>query len=209
MFWQKIENQYRDLLAKKNSEPPPARWLKLFAEALPDPSITLAYWPRTAGTGSLGRPRWVGYGSWQRRTAAARMQGAGSFRLDARAWRRRNACASTTLPAATTARPTHGTRQPEIVLIRRLSPNNRKIDVADRRDASRLLHPDLLWAMGRDLAAVHLGVRDRRDAIRKDLAKRKQRWFRATLKRRRNLSPASTPSGRNPRNSVVNPPSTR
>ena len=67
------------------------------------------------------------------------------------------------------------------LLVRRLSPNNRKIDVADRRDAARLLHPDLLWAMGRDLAAVHLGGRDRRDAIRKDLAKRKQRWFRACV----------------------------
>ena len=63
--------------------------------------------------------------------------------------------------------------------MRRLSPNNRKIDVENRRDAARLLHPDLLWAMGRDLAAVHLGVRDRRDALRKDLEKRKRRWFRA------------------------------
>ena len=48
-----------------------------------------------------------------------------------------------------------------------------------RDDAARLLHPDLLWAMGRDLAAIHLGARDRRDALRKDLEKRKQRWFRA------------------------------
>ena len=65
--------------------------------------------------------------------------------------------------------------------MRRLSANNRKIDVADRRDAARLLHPDLLWAMGRDLAAVHLGVRDRRDAFKKDLQKRKARWFRTNV----------------------------
>ena len=32
--------------------------------------------------------------------------------------------------------------------------------------------------MGRDLGAVHLGARDRRDALRKDLEKRKRRWFR-------------------------------
>jgi hypothetical protein len=32
--------------------------------------------------------------------------------------------------------------------------------------------------MGRDLAAVHLGVREQRDALRKDLEKRKRRWFR-------------------------------
>jgi hypothetical protein len=35
--------------------------------------------------------------------------------------------------------------------------------------------------MGRDLAAVHLGVRDRRDALRNDLKKRKPRWFRACV----------------------------
>ena len=27
--------------------------------------MQLVYWPRTAGTGSLGRPRWIGYGLWQ------------------------------------------------------------------------------------------------------------------------------------------------
>ena len=67
------------------------------------------------------------------------------------------------------------------LLVRRLSPDNRKINVEDRRDATLLLHPDLLWAMGRDLAAIHLGARDRRDALRKDLEKRKQRWFRACV----------------------------
>jgi len=178
MFWQKIENQYRDLLAKKNSEPPPARWLKLFAEALPDPSITLAYWPRTAGTGSLGRPRWVGYGSWQDGPLLRECKA-----LVPSGWTRAHGDGQR-LRLNDIARGKYRSPDPWYkatgnLLIRRLSPNNRKIDVADRRDASRLLHPDLLWAMGRDLAAVHLGVRDRRDAIRKDLAKRKQRWFRA------------------------------
>ena len=30
-------------------------------------------------------------------------------------------------------------------------------------------------------AAIHLGARDRRDALRKDLEKRKQRWFRTHI----------------------------
>lgn len=67
------------------------------------------------------------------------------------------------------------------MLVRRLSANNRKLDVTSKLDAARLLHPDLLWAMGRDLAAVHLGVRDLRDALRKDLKKRKPRWFRGCV----------------------------
>lgn len=53
MFWQKIENQVQELMAKKNPAQPPAAYLKLFAEALPEPAITLAYWPRTAG--KIGR----------------------------------------------------------------------------------------------------------------------------------------------------------
>ena len=42
MFWQKIENQYHDLLTKKKHEMPPAAWLKLFAAALPDRSTALS-----------------------------------------------------------------------------------------------------------------------------------------------------------------------
>jgi hypothetical protein len=180
IFWQKIENQYLELLAKKNPEQPPARWLKVFADALPEPSITLSYWRHTAGTGSLGRPRWLGYGTWRsgpllREVKALVPSGwirahgdGGRLRLNDIA---RGRFRSPDLWYAATGN----------LLMRRLSPNNRKINVADRRDAARLLHPDLLWAMGRDLAAVHLGVRDRRDAVRKDLAKRKQRWFRTSV----------------------------
>ena len=178
MFWQKIENQYHDLLAKKHPEQPQARWLKLFAAALPDASITLAYWRRTAGTGSLGRPRWLGYGTWRggpllREGKAlvpsgwTRVHGDGArLRLNDIALGRYRA-------------PDPWYNATGNLLMRRLSPNNRKISVEDRQDAARLLHPDLLWAMGRDLAAIHLGARDRRDALKKDLEKRKRRWFRA------------------------------
>jgi hypothetical protein len=37
IFWQKIENQYLELLAKKNPEQPPARWLKVFATRCRNP----------------------------------------------------------------------------------------------------------------------------------------------------------------------------
>jgi Uncharacterized protein conserved in bacteria (DUF2252) len=177
MFWQKIENQYHDLLAKKNPEKPPALWLKLFATSLPDASISLAYWRRTAGTGSLGRPRWLGYSTWR----------GGSLLREGKAlvpsgWTRAHGD-GTRLRLNDIALGKYRAPDPWYaasgnLLMRRLSPNNRKINVEDRRDAARLLHPDLLWAMGRDLAAVHLGARDRRDALRKDLEKRKRRWFR-------------------------------
>lgn len=177
MFWQKIENQYHNLLTKKHPEQPAARWLKLFAEALPDDSITLTYWRHTAGTGSLGRPRWLGYGTWRggpllREGKALVPSGWTRVHGDGRRPRLND------VARAKYRAPDPWYAASGNLLVRRLSPNNRKINAEDRRDAARLLHPDLLWATGRDLAAVHLGVRERRDALRKDLEKRKRRWFR-------------------------------
>ena len=51
--------------------------------------------------------------------------------------------------------------------MRRLSPNNRKIE-AEKGGVS-LLTPDLLQAMGLELANVHLGTANRGDAIVRDL----------------------------------------
>jgi Uncharacterized protein conserved in bacteria (DUF2252) len=177
MFWQKIENQYHDLLAKKHPEQPSPHQVKLFAAALPDDSIMLAYWRHTAGTGSLGRPRWLGYGTWRGGPLLRECKA-----LVPSGWTRAHG-GSKRLRLNDIARAKYRAPDPWYsasgnLLMRRLSPNNRKIDVADRRDAARLLHPDLLWAMGHDLAAVHLGVRDRREALRQDLEKRKRRWFR-------------------------------
>lgn len=175
-FWQKIEKQYRDTLAEKHPERPPDRWLKLFAGALPDPSIKLAYWRRSAGTGSLGRQRWVGYGIWH----------GGPLLREGKAlvpsgWTRAHG-GGTHLFLDQIAFGKYRTPDPWYaasgsLLMRRLSPNNRKISGEDLRDAARLLHPDLLWCMGRELAAIHLGARDQRDALRKDLETRKRRWF--------------------------------
>jgi hypothetical protein len=180
IFWQKIENQYLELLASKKPEQPPARWLKIFAGALPDPSITLGYWRHTAGTGSLGRPRWLGYGTWHSGPLLRETK-----QLVPSGWTRAHG-ETARQRLNDIARGRYRSPDPWYaatgnLLVRRLSPNNRKINLEGRRDAAKLLHPDLLWAMGRDLAGVHLGVRDRREAVRKDLAKRKQRWFRASV----------------------------
>ena len=167
MFWQKIENQYRDLLAKKNLELPPTRWLSC-RETLPEPSIALAYWARTAEPAASGRPRWVGYGSWHGGPLLRECKA-----LVPSGWTRAHGD-DQRLRLNDIARGKYRSPDPWYnatgnLLVRRLSPNNRKLDVADQRDAAYLLHPDLLWAMGRDLAAIHLGVRDLRDALRKDL----------------------------------------
>ena len=113
-FWQKIENQYHALMAKKKARAAAgalAQAVRRGAAGTFDHSRLLAAHgrhrqPRPA---ALARLRHLA-----RRPAAARGQGAGAVRLDARARRRRRGRASTTSRAANTARPTHGTRRAEI-----------------------------------------------------------------------------------------------
>ena len=67
------------------------------------------------------------------------------------------------------------------VVVRRLSPNNRKIEV--EKGKSTLFTSDMLQTMGFDLANVHLGTAERRDAIKRDLENRKRGWLTANARK--------------------------
>ena len=67
------------------------------------------------------------------------------------------------------------------MVVRRLSPNNRKLDAETH--PLELIDRRMLRVMGRDLAAVHLGVGDARKAIAADLAQRKDGWLADAVKR--------------------------
>jgi hypothetical protein len=176
-FWKKMQAKHRGVTAQKKVERPPKAYRRVFAGALPEDGVQLVYWRRAAGTGSLGRPRWVGYGLWRgapllREVKAlvpsgwTRVHG-GSRRL------RVNDIAGGRYRSPDPWYAARGS-----LLVRRLSPNNRKLEIDDDLGAKELLDPDMLSAMGRELAAVHLGVDDRRDAVRADLEARKRRSFR-------------------------------
>ncbi len=173
-FWRKIADQHKEVNSKGKT--PRAAWRKLFADALPEP-IPLDYWPRTAGTGSLGRQRWLAYGTW--RNGPLLREGKA---LAMSAWTRTHG-----RPADLRLKEIAGGhyRSPDPwydvsgkLLVRRLSPNNHKIDIAEQVG---LLRPDILSAMGRDLAAAHLSEPSRRGAVKKDLETRKRRWFRDSV----------------------------
>ena len=66
------------------------------------------------------------------------------------------------------------------IATRRLSPNNRKIEAAE---TPFLTSGKMLRAMGRDLAAIHLGIADRRKAIEHDLGNRKRNWLHSAVER--------------------------
>jgi hypothetical protein len=67
------------------------------------------------------------------------------------------------------------------ILVRRLSPNNRKLDAEGH--PLELASRKMLRLMGRELAAVHLGLVDCRAAIKRDLARRNANWLSTAVTR--------------------------
>ena len=179
---------------------------KVLRRARPDSSVELDYFERTAGTGSLGRPRYVGIGEWRgdlivRETKAMVPSGwvlvhGGSQRvLCEEIARGRNRA------------PDPSYRLRGRVLVRRLSPNDFKIEIkeakkndgkktADKKtdrpaagapeteqdnhkavDPNTLVNAARLHDMGRDLASIHRGTRGRRKEIAADLERRGAGWL--------------------------------
>ena len=174
-FWQKI-----DTLSGHKSAAPPKDYVKALRAALPDPKIALRFEPRTAGLGSLGRPRFVGIGDWKGgrilREAKAALPSAWSlFHGRATALH----CYEMATGRYRAPDPWYDVRKG--IVVRRLSPNNRKLDTG--HEPGLLASPKMLHAMGHELAAIHLGGADRHAAIEKDLRKRKSGWLYQALER--------------------------
>ena len=172
-FWSKIEATRR--------APAPPRYRRALAAAMPERGLKMWTARRVAGTGSLGRPRWIGVADWQgapvvREAKAALPSG----------WELARGRSGRVIRCAELAGGRYRARDPwyrveEGMILRRLSPNNRKVE-AEKEGVSLLTH-DMLHAMGLELANVHLGAGDRRDAILRDLASRKAGWLLADAKR--------------------------
>ena len=93
-FWKKMTpkgelKKARKRAAEMNHEPaprpkpvPPA-YREALKASLPVPKIPLTFWYRTAGTGSLGRPRWVARGDWHGSPDRARGEGNRAIRVGA------------------------------------------------------------------------------------------------------------------------------
>ncbi len=173
-FWRRID--------KAKYMPAPAPYVEVLAGAMPHPYLHLRTARRTAGAGSLGRPRWIGVAEWQGAPAVREVKamvpsawtyaGHGSARGS-----RCQEIANGRFRANDPLYRLHGR-----LLVRRLSPNNRKLEIKDA-DGCDLLVPELLHAMGLDLANLHLGTAGAREAIVRDLEARDGNWLRASARR--------------------------
>lgn len=151
------------------------RYRTALAEAMPEHELSFKAARRTAGSGSLGRPRWVGVADWRGaeviREAKALVTSAWCLVHDKE--QRKVRAGEIADGRYRSADPWY--RVKKKLVVRRLSPNNRKIEV--KNAAAVLFTGDMLYWMGFELANVHLGVVDRRSAIGKDLKKRKAGWL--------------------------------
>jgi uncharacterized protein (DUF2252 family) len=163
------------------------RYRKAIERAQPRAMTTLKFYSREAGTGSLGHPRYFGVGEWQgdlvvreakamTRSAWARVHGGGH----------RLRCAEIATGLYRSADPTYRLRGH--VVVRRLSPNDFKIEVEqpkqkgkakkkkDEKVKSRapreLISTEMLSAMGHELASIHRATLEK-DDIEADFEARK------------------------------------
>lgn len=172
-FWQKI------LAAPAKRAP--ADYRSALVAAMPVAGLALKTSRRTAGAGSLGRPRWVGIAEWRGAPVVREAKA-----LVPSAWHRGRDKESAAPRAGKIASghfrpidPWFSVKGP--IAMRRLSPNNRKVE-ADG-DLTPLLLPDMLRAMGLDVANTHLGCSDCRAAIARDLKRRPRGWLAAHAKK--------------------------
>jgi hypothetical protein len=142
---------------------------------MPAPRLGFKTARRTAGTGSLGRPRWIGVADWNGAPVVREAKA-----VVVSAWLRAHSGRKTGIRCEEIANGRYRAVDPwhrfsRAIVVRRLSPNNRKIEVDD--DPTDLLSAQMLEAMGFDLAGVHLGVANRAAAIKRDLARRRSGWL--------------------------------
>jgi hypothetical protein len=161
--------------AKPPAEAIAPRYREALQAALPDPAGAFETFPRTAGTGSLGRPRFVARTDWRGGPVLREVKA-----VVVSAW----VMGRGGDPAIRVGDIAEGRfravdphyRVADGLVVRRLSPNSRKIEVKDRADA--LLSPDMLTAMGREIAACHAGGGDRVPAILAHLHRLSPNWLR-------------------------------
>src|SRR5262245_50199541 len=169
-FWEKLDK------LKPPNRPPQPQYVEALRAAMPDRRVKFAIRRRTAGAGSLGRPRFVGVGNWRGGPVVREAKA-----LVPSAWVRAHGRGSSRLRVTEIAHGAYRDPDPwynvlDSILVRRLSPNNRKIAVEEM--PREILAPKMLAAMAYELASVHLGTGDRRAAIARDFAARQRHWLR-------------------------------
>jgi hypothetical protein len=155
-----IERFWRDMDRLKKGDPP-AKVKRALRELLPRDCEDIKFTRRIAGGGGLGRPRFVVIARWR---GGRIVREAKALVPSAWDWSHRKAPVIRFLKLATgnSRSPDPNLRLRKGYLLRRLSPESRKLELGDADDVK--IDRRLLRAMGHEIGAIH-GV-DRADGKR-------------------------------------------
>ncbi|HKT74238.1 MAG TPA: DUF2252 family protein [Steroidobacteraceae bacterium] len=148
---------------------------RVLRAALPEKTLRSRIVHRQAGLGSLGRQRFAALVAWRGGTIAREVKPV----IESAWWWLRKQAPESPRYVAVNARAVRVVdpylRVEEGWVVRRLAPDCSRVELADlagTRDECKLL-----WMMGWETANVHLGTARQRDAILRDLARRKRGWL--------------------------------
>lgn len=153
----------------------PPRFREALRRALPDLAGAFDTFPRTAGVGSLGRPRFVARTDWRGGPVLREVKA-----VVVSAWPLRHG-GDPSIRAGDVAEGRFRAADPHYrvadgLVVRRLSPNSRKIEA--KESGEDLLSRDMLTAMGREIAACHAGDLARAPAVSAHLRSLPADWLR-------------------------------
>ncbi|HXC55914.1 MAG TPA: DUF2252 family protein [Rhizomicrobium sp.] len=166
-FWGKLVS------AKRAT--PPAAVRTLLTRHLPARTQGILFARRTAGTGSLGVPRFIAYGlcdgSFAAREAKARPSISQAWAAGTRAQEPNDR----KMFAQAARAPDPFLHVTPHWIVRRLAPHCERIELPAIANAKA--RREVLHAMGRETANIHWGDRAAAKKIARDLAKRKENWL--------------------------------
>jgi hypothetical protein len=170
-YWERLLQ-----LGRATIPPTPAE-MAFLKDAMPEKHLPFRVCHRQAGLGSLGRQRFTALAHWRGGTIAREAKA-----LTTSAWWWLSANGARTPPIQYSQIMGRAVRVADPFLevhdgwiVRRLAPDCSRIEMkhlAGVQDECRLL-----WMMGWETGNVHLGTSRQRDAIRRDLRKRKGEWL--------------------------------
>jgi hypothetical protein len=146
-----IERFWRDIGKLKKGDPP-AKVKRALGELLPEDSEDTKFTRRIAGGGGLGRPRFVVIAHWR---GGRIVREAKALVPSAWDWSHRNPPVLRFLKLANSRSrsPDPNLRLRDGYLLRRLSPESRKLELGDADDVK--VDRQLLRAMGHEIGAIH------------------------------------------------------
>ena len=167
-FWKKMYKV-------ANGRKPAKEYVRALVGAMPEPGLDVTYGARTAGLGSLGRARWVGVAEWRGGPVVREAKAALPSAWTLPSGRRKQPMYCARIATARYRAPDPWYCLVGDIVVRRLSPNNRKLDVTEY--PFHLMNNKMLRLMGYELGAVHAGLHDRRAAVVRDLERRDPAWL--------------------------------